>query len=156
MTLITHLSEEVLKVVQVLQLVTEINRNKMNKILLITLFYLQIVTVLNAQDDTCNVIEAECKLFKNKKFVFHSGMYTSIKFQNDSVYIIPEILNITKDSISINKRIYISDKQIKWEQYTYPISSIKWINWDGRPRKKVRRCFYTFNIRKSNDEKYCK
>lgn len=128
----------------------------MNKLLLITVFQFFIMNFSNAQSDSCNVMEAENKLFKQKKFIFHSGMYTSMRFENDSVYIIPEILDITKDSILINKRVYIKDNHITWKQYTYPISSIKWINWDGRPRKKIRKFFYNFNVRKSNNESYCK
>lgn len=79
-----------------------------------------------------------------------------MKFNNDSIFIIPKILEINNNQIVINERIYINDNNISWEKASFPISSIKWINWDGVPRKKVRALFYNLTVQESVNRKYCK
>lgn len=93
----------------------------------------------------CKVIVATCKLNGDKSFSFKKGIYASMKI-NDSVYIIPQIEKISWDSIVIKKRIYYNDSHIEWVSTSFPIKAIKWINWDGIRRKRVRTSFYTFKV----------
>lgn len=107
---------------------------------------LNIFYVSFSQDsESCRVLVATCNLNKSKSFSFEKGAYASMKI-NDSVYIIPQIEKISWDSLVIKKRIYYNDYHIEWVSISFPLKAIKWINWDGIPRKKVRARFYTFKI----------
>lgn len=127
------------------------------KHLFICLVLILTSNILYAQEiDSCNILVAQSKIFKHKSYIFHSGMYTSMKLNNDSIFIIPKILYFSNNQIFINKRIYIDDDNIRWKKTSFPVSSIKWINWDGVPRKKVRALFYNLTVQQSVNKKYCK
>lgn len=93
--------------------------------------------------DSCQVLKVRTR---NKICVFHVGMYTSMKFNNDSVYIMAKIVKLTSDSIKIFKREYIDGEYKNINVVTYPINELKWINWDGIPRKKLRLKRHTFFV----------
>lgn len=101
----------------------------------VVLFFILILLSGKAQQYTS--IKFQYKRNVKKAFVFKIGSCTSMKV-GDSIYIIPIISKIDKDSLTIMKRYYYSDTKIEWKSFAFPLTDLIWINWDGIPRKKIR------------------
>lgn len=85
-------------------------------------------------EDSCYQLKI---LSRNTTHLFRAGMYTSMKFYDDSVYIIAKIERISADSIRIFKREHREGEYVYSTSVSYPLNALKWINWDGIPRKKL-------------------
>lgn len=93
---------------------------------------------------TCKVLVAQSKLNKNKEFLFRLKMCTTLKLKHGTVLHVPEIIEISLDTIKlINRGIYAEKNNLP---ISIAINEIKWINWDGIPRKKIRSRYYRFEV----------
>lgn len=86
-----------------------------------------------------------------RKYVFTEKDCTSLELIDGTTYHVPEIVSIKKDTLVIKNRGVYADKE-KEMQIKIPTISIKLINWDGFPRKKLRNRFYKFSTERKEIE----
>ena len=92
---------------------------------------------ISDKHDSCYVLRMTQKNNGLVKNVIFKGEHTSIKFNNGLIYVTSEFIDFSDSLILLTKgynaidRPYVGDTVVK-------ISDIKWILWDGIPRKKLK------------------
>lgn len=99
------------------------------------------------QMDSCEVFVIIHKKHPNIRYIKHKGDHSMIKLNNGERFPTAEWLNFNDTQLHITKgfnaikKPYVGDTIIN-------ISDIKWVFWDGMPRKYLRSKKYYYTVEK--------
>jgi hypothetical protein len=116
----------------------------MNIVFCALLIILTTFNVVCQEKDSCDVFIVSHKR-NNKKYYYYKGDHSMIKLKNGKIFRTAEWLNFSDGRLHITKGYnniyssYVGDTIVN-------IEDIKWIFWDGIPRKRLRNNTYSYKI----------
>ena len=97
--------------------------------------------------DTCEVFVIINKKDTTSRYIHYKGVHSMVKLNTGKKFPTAEWLDFSEDKLHITKgfngidRPYVGDTIVHF-------SDIKWVFWDGMPRRKLRSSKYYFRIEK--------